>query len=170
MSSLILAVGLLAVAAACVLSGRLIQAALNQPRRDAQVLALLATFGPVVERVHVDPRALLTWHPIAQAARRSFPDAFAALDGDESHRFPFTSALLESAHARWTTDWLAWEMEHDADFRRRSAAIETQSANAEPGETRAALEQLEQENLEGYQRQYETYVKVSKALATLADH
>lgn len=169
MSTLTLAVGLIAVALGCALSGRLIQRALHERRRDAQVLGLLATFGPVVERAHTDPRVLLTWHPIALTARKRFPDAFAALDGDASHRFPFGSALLESAHATWTTDWLAWEVEHDAEFRRRAAALESQSASTDPRETRAGVEQLEREQLEGYQRQYESYVKVSKALAALAD-
>ena len=68
MSSLTLAVGLVAVAVVCGLSGRLIQGALRERRRDAQVLGLLATFGPVMERAHTEPRALLTWHPIALAA------------------------------------------------------------------------------------------------------
>jgi hypothetical protein len=169
MSSLILAVGLVAVAVACALSGRLVQGVLRERRRDAQVLGLLATFGPVMERARTEPRALLTWHPIALAARQSFPEAFASLDGDGAHRFPFGSALLESAHATWTTDWLTWEGEHDAEFRRRAATLEAKSGDTAPGEMRASLDVLEREQLERYQRQYETYVKVSKALAALAE-
>jgi hypothetical protein len=169
MSSLTLAVGLVAVAVACGLSGRLIQGALRERRRDAQVLGLLATFGPVMERAHTEPRTLLTWHPLAVAARQSFPEAFASLDGDGAHRFPFGSALLETAHATWTADWLTWEGEHDAEFRRRAAMLEAKSGDTDPRDIRAGHDLLEREQLERYQRQYETYVKVSKALAALAD-
>jgi hypothetical protein len=169
MSSLTLAVGLVTVAVACGLSGRLIHGALRERRRDAQVLGLLASFGPIMERAHTEPRALLTWHPIAVAARQSFPEAFASLDGDGAHRFPFGSALLETAHATWTADWLTWEGEHDAEFRRRAATLEAKSGDTDPGDIRAGHDLLEREKLERYQRQYETYVKVSKALAALAD-
>lgn len=169
MSTVTLAVGLVAIAIVGAASARLVVAALRQRRQDAQILSLLATFGPVVERAHTDPRALLTWHPIALAARRTFPDAFEALDGDATHRFPFGSALLESAHAQWTAEWLAWEGEHDTEYRRREALLEATASKPDADDIRPALERLEREKLERYQRQYETYVKVSKALAALAD-
>ena len=169
MSSLTIVVGLVAVVLACGLSGRRIHDVLRERRRDAQVLGLLATFGPVMERALTEPRVLLTWHPIALAARQSFPEAFASLDGDEAHRFPFGSALLETAHATWTADWLTWEGEHDAEFRRRAATLEAKSGDTDPSDIRAGHDLLEREQLERYQRQYETYVKVSKALAALAD-
>ena len=172
MLSITVAAGLVGVALACAVSGRLLAGVLRERRRDAQVLGILATFGPIVERAPTDPRALLAWYPIAVAARRSFPEAFAALDGDPPHRFPFGSAQLESAHATWTTDWLAWEGEHDAEYRRRGAALEADAANATGADaraTRSGLDVLEREKLAHYQRRYETYVKVSKALAALTD-
>jgi hypothetical protein len=169
MSSVTLAAGLVLIAVVGAVSARLNVAALRQRRQDAQMLSLLATFGPVVERAQTDPRALLTWQPMALAARQSFPEAFATLDGDATHRFPFGSALLESAHAQWTSEWLAWEGEHDTDYRRREALLEAKGAEPGAEDIRPALDLLEREKLERYQRQYETYVKVSKALAALAE-
>ncbi len=163
------AAGFVTVALVCAISGRIIAQVLRERRRDAQVLGLLATFGPVVERARTDPQTLLTWFPIAVAARRAFPDAFDTLDGDAAHPFPLSSAQLESAHATWTADWLAWEGAHDADYRRRGAVLETNAAGADLDATRSGLELLERERLETYQRRYETYVKVSKALAALTD-
>lgn len=164
------AAGFVTLALVCAISGRIIAQGLRERRRDAQVLELLATFGPVVERARTAPQTLLTWFPIAVTARRAFPDAFDTLDGDAAHRFPFSSAQLESAHATWTTEWLAWEGAHDADYRRRSEVMEATAATGADGDaTRSGLELLERERLETYQRRYETYVKVSKALAALTD-
>ncbi len=164
------AAGFVTVALVCAISGRIIAQVLRERRRDAQVLGLLATFGPIVELARTDPQTLLTWFPIAMTARRAFPDAFDTLDGDAARRFPFSSAQLESAHASWTAEWLAWEGEHDADYRRRSAVLEANAGTgADSDATRSDLELLERERLETYQRRYETYVKVSKALAALTD-
>ena len=164
------AAGFVTVALVCAISARIIAQVLRERRRDAQVLGLLATFGPIVERAHTDPQTLLTWFPIAVTARRAFPDAFDTLDGDAAHRFPFSSDQLESAHASWTAEWLAWEGQHDVDYRRRSAVLEANAATGAAGDAaRSGLELLERERLETYQRRYETYVKVSKALAALTD-
>ncbi|MDA1092683.1 MAG: hypothetical protein O3A25_05365 [Acidobacteria bacterium] len=167
MSGVLLAASLLALAVVGVVGTRLMVAALDGQRRDAQVLELLATFGPVVERARTDPRALLTWHPMALSARKTFPEAFEALDGDAAHQFPFGSDLLEAAHAQWTAEWLAWEVDHDTEYRRREALLEASAGEADAADIRPTRDLLEREKLGRYQRQYETYVKVSKALAAL---
>ena len=158
------------LAAICGGIGLLVVTLLRARRRDAQIFGLLATFGPVVERARSDPRVLLAWHPTAEAARRTFPDAFAAIDQNGTNRFPFGAAQLEAAHARWTTDWLAWERNHDAEYRQKSEAIEAEldrSSGAASQAALARLDTLEREKLERYQRRYEEYVQTSRALATL---
>ena len=95
---------LLAVAATIGIGAFLVGNALAARRREAQLLGLLATFGPARERARTDPRILLAWYPVALAARRALPQAFAVLDGDGQRRFPFGQAELEAAHARWSTD------------------------------------------------------------------
>ncbi len=140
-------------------------------RRDAQILGLLGTFGPVVERALTDPRVLLAWYPTAEAARRTFPEAFAALDQKGHDRFPFNANQVETVHAQWSADWLLWERSHDAEYRRKSLVISKeleQSGAAESQDALARLETLEQEKLERYQRRYEEYVRVSRALADVA--
>ena len=168
-SALTLAVAVLA--AVCGVIGLLVVTPLRAWRRDVQILELLATFGPVVERARSDPRVLLAWHPTAEAARRRFPEAFAAIEGSGSGRYPFGAAALEGALTRWTADWLDWERNHDADYRHKSEAIEVEidrSDGAASQRARARLEALEREKLERYQRRYEEYVRISRALAELA--
>ena len=162
---------LVAVAAATGFGAFLVASALRSRQRDTQILGLLATFGPAAERAYNDPRVLLAWYPVGGAARRAFPDAFAALEPDGEPRFPFSAADLEVAHARWTTDWLDWERRQDADHRAGREALEAElgqatDVNAPP--LRARLEALEREKLEQYQRRYEEYVRVSRALAQLS--
>ena len=139
-------------------------------REDAQFFWLISTFGPVLERMQSDPRVLLTWHPLAESIRQRFPEAFSLLDNGEYHHFPFSAAHVEQAHARWTAAWLTWEREHDAEFRQRGREVETKFAGdieTVAHRRRAELEHLERERLERYQRHYEDYVQVSKALAAL---
>ena len=160
----------LLLAAICGVVGVLVVAALRARRRDTQLLELLATFGPVAERARSDPRVLVAWYPTAEAARRLFPEAFAALDESVTDRFPFGATQLEAAHARWTAEWLEWERDHDAEYERKSEAIVAEidrSAGAASAPTRARLETLEREKLERYQRRYEEYVRTSRALAKL---
>ena len=163
---------LLAVAGFVGVGAVLVRNALAARRRDAQLLGLLATFGPACERARTDPRALLAWYPVALAARRAFPRAFAVLDGDRQRRFPFGPAELEAAHARWSTDWLDWERRQDAEHRARSEAVEAElerAADDTAAPLRARLEALEREKLEQYQRRYEEYVRVSRELKELAE-
>ena len=158
------------LAAICGGVGLLVVTLLRARRRDAQIFDLLATFGPVAERARSDPRVLLAWYPTAEAARRTFPEAFAAIDQNGTNRFPFGAAQLEAAHARWTTDWLEWERHHDAEYRQQTEAIEAEldrSTGAASQAARTRLETVEREKLERYQRRYEEYVQTSLALANL---
>ncbi len=165
-----LAIAVTVLAAICGGIGLLVVTLLRAWRRDVQIFKLLAMFGPVAERARIDPRVLLAWYPTAEAARRTFPDAFAAIDQSRTDRFPFGAAQLEAAHARWTTDWLEWERNHDAEYRQRSEAIEAELDHSTGAASQAAgarRETLERERLERYQRRYEEYVQTSRALGTL---
>jgi hypothetical protein len=115
-----------------------------------------------------DPRALLTWQPLAATARKLFPSEFAALDQASGRNFPFGVEQIEAAHARWSADWLAWERTHDADYKLKAAQIEA-DISAEGGSAlgRARLDAVEREKLDKYQRRYEEYARVSKALRVL---
>ena len=74
--------------------------------------------------------------------------------------------------ARWSTDWLDWERRQDAEHRARREAVEAELERA-TDETapplRTRLEALEREKLEQYQRRYEEYVHVSRALKELSE-
>lgn len=168
-SSLTLAVT--ALAAVCGVVGLLVFGILRASRRDAQILTLLATFGPVGERTRSDPRVLLDWYPIAALARLRFPEAFAEIDQDGIDQFPFGVTQLEAAHTRWTADWLAWERNHAAEYRQKAKAIEaelSQSTGTASHTARMRLDTLERDKLEQYQRRYEEYVRVSRALKELS--
>ena len=82
-----------------------------------RVTTLLAVFAPAVAAAQQDPRAILVWQPMAQAARNLYPDEFAALDRAAGAAFPFSKERIEAAHAQWTTDWLAWEHAHDIEYK-----------------------------------------------------
>ena len=165
-------IALAAVAAAIWLGAALVSRRLASRQRDARILGLLATFGPVAERAQADPRVLLAWYPLASAARQAFPVAFRALEPGGQPRFPFSTSDLEAAHARWSTDWLDWERRQDAEHRAGREAVEAELERA-TDETapplRARLEALEREKLEQYQRRYEEYVRVSRALKELSE-
>ncbi len=123
---------------------------------------------PAVAAVQNDPRQLLAWYPMAQASRKLHPDAFAALDAAFGGAFPFPKDRLEAAHARCTSDWLAWERSHDAEYSLKAAQVEDDIARAGGAATpllRTRLAALEQEKLERYQQRYEEYVKTVKAIA-----
>jgi hypothetical protein len=134
----------------------------------ARVLRLMALFSPGIGAVFADPRALLTWQPLAATARQLFPSEFAALDQASGRSFPFGVEQIEAAHARWSADWLAWERTHDADYKLKTAQIEA-DISAAGGSTldRARLDAVEKEKLDRYQRRYEEYARVSKALRVL---
>ena len=136
-----LTIAVTVLAAICGGVGLLVVTLLRARRRDAQIFDLLATFGPVAERAR-----------------------------SGTNRFPFGAAQLEAAHARWTTDWLEWERNHDAEYRQKSEAIEAEldrSTGVASQAARTRLETLERQKLARYQRRYEEYVQTSRALANL---
>lgn len=138
--------------------------------RQTALLDLLALFGPSVARVQAEPRELVPWSQVATSARVLFPEAFRELDGASGGRFPFSAELIESVHARWTTQWLAWERDHDLEYKRRRAELEAELEGALPARSsvlRARLAEVEQEKLLRYQERYEEYVRVGKAIGGL---
>jgi hypothetical protein len=135
---------------------------------DAQAAQLLQTFAPGVAAVQTDPRSLLTWQPLARAARQLFPNAFAALDRAAGSAFPFSREQIEAAHARWTAEWLAWEHSHDAEFKMKAAVAEHElTASGGSPVLRARLDAVEREKLESDQRRYEEYIRIAKAIQAL---
>jgi hypothetical protein len=140
--------------------------------RNAATLAIIQTFGPAQAAVQNDPKQLLAWHPVAEAARKLFPAAFDALDGATGARFPFSKEQVERAHARVSSEWLAWEKAHDEEYRIKGAAAEQEIAAA-AGEAaalaRARLDRIQHEKIERYQQRYEEYVRTAKALRALLE-
>ncbi len=132
-------------------------------------LSLAALFAPAIERAHDDPRVLLTWQPLAVTLRARFGREFAALDAASGSTFPFSRDVLTTAHSRWTADWLAWEKAHDATFKLKALVAQEELRDVSAsGTARAKLDAIEREKLELYQRRYEEYVRVAKALQALA--
>jgi hypothetical protein len=149
--------------------------AIEKQRRTAAIQHLLATFGQAASAAQQDPRALLVWYPLAQTSRRLFPDAFVELDRGAGGTFPFTKDQLRAAHAKCSSDWLAWERAHDAEFSLKAAEVQNEidragqsAAHASPL-LRTRLAAIEQQKLERYQQRYEEYIKTAKALAGFAD-
>jgi hypothetical protein len=139
--------------------------AAREDARRARTLSLVGLFGPAAAAVQDDPKALLVWLPLAATARRLFPEECASLDAAAGSSFPFSADVISAAHARWTADWLAWEGTHDATYKMK-IAVAQQEADSPAG--RARLDALEREKLDLYQRRYEEYVRVAKALQKLA--
>ena len=102
-----------------------------------------------------------------RTARALFPDEFAAIERAAGAAFPFSSEMVRQAHARWTTDWLAWERSHDVEFKRRAASAQPEAGAPVTAAIRAALDAIENEKLELYQRRYAEYVTVAKSLQAL---
>jgi hypothetical protein len=116
-----------------------------------------------------DPRAILEWQPLAAASRKLFPQEFAELDAAFGGMFPFNRDQIQNAHAQWTADWLAWEAAHDVEYKLKAATIEGELASGGASRLlRARLDAVEREKLDRYQRRYQEYVRVSKALQVLA--
>jgi len=157
------------VAWAAVVISREIGAAREADVRG-RTLQLLSAFAPGLGAVDGDPRALLVWQPLARTARQLFPDEFAALDRAAGATFPFNAERIETAHARWTADWLGWERAHDAEYKLKSEIVESDlAADGGTALARSKLEAVEREKLERYQRRYEEYVRVAKALKALIE-
>jgi len=168
LSAVIVSAAVLA-AAAIVARGRGAAPADRAAVPSATQLRILATFAPGIAAAAEDPRALLVWQPLASTARAMFPADFAAIDRAAGATFPFSREQIEAAHARWSTEWLSWEHAHDAEYKLKAAAAE-EELRASPGSAvlRARLDSVEREKLERYQRRYEEYTRVSKALKNLA--
>jgi hypothetical protein len=164
--------GAVLVAAALWWAAREVAGELRAARREAgraRTLALLELFAPALREAQTDPRALLVWQPFAQLARRLFPDECAALEQAAGAPFPFPPEQLQSAHAQWTAEWLAWERAHDAEYKLKAAGIEQELAAAGSSPLlRARLDTVEREKLDLYQRRYSEYVRVAKALQALS--
>ena len=162
-----------ALAISVVFSGVLIARAIQQARREATLRQLLATFTATVAEANDDPRRLPAWYLMAQAARRLFPETFRALDAATGGGgFPFSKEHLQAAHAKWTTEWLAWERAHDAEYALKMAMLEDEAARSGAAISplmRTRLAALEREKLERYQQRYEEYIRTSKALAAIME-
>jgi hypothetical protein len=160
------------VAAAVLWAGRELLAELRAVRDDAarvRALAVLQMFAAGIAATRSNPRELLTWQPLARAARKLLPAEFASLDAASGGTFPFTAEQLQAAHAQWTADWLAWERMHDGEYKLKAAVLEQElSASGGSVIVRAKLEAVEREKLDLYQRRYQEYVQVAKALQSLA--
>ena len=141
--------------------------------RDAEAqsraLAIVQLFAPAVEAVQADPRVLLVWQPLARAVRQLYPLESAAMDRASGGAFPFGRDLMAAAHARWTADWLSWERTHDTDYKLKEAILQQEAAaGGDTAVARARFDALEREKLAVYQRRYEEYTRVAKALQALA--
>jgi len=163
----------LTAAAVLVWAATQIASELKASRADAaraRAVALMQLFAPGVDASAHDPRALLVWHPLATIGRQICPDEFAALDRAAGGTFPFTKEQLQAAHAEWTADWLAWERAHDAEFKLKAAEAERDVEERGGGPVeRARLDSIEREKLALYQRRYEEYIRVGKALQALIE-
>jgi hypothetical protein len=165
------------VAAAILAAGLIIAwraaASIERMREDtinARRAQLLLVFAPALAAAADDPRSLIAWQPLAVMARKLLPVDFAELDAAAGTTFPFSKEQIHAAHARWSAEWLAWEAAHDAEYKLKAAALEEDiSASGGSALARARLDSVEREKLGRYQRRYEEYTRVSKALKGLAD-
>ncbi|MGB7220255.1 MAG: hypothetical protein WBD07_15760 [Vicinamibacterales bacterium] len=135
-----------------------------------RVVQILVSFAPALDAAARDPRAIIVWQPLARAARQLCVEEFAMLDRATGAAFPFSRDRIEAGHARWTADWLAWERVHDGEYKLKAAAIEAELATSGSSPLiRARLDAIEREKLDLYQRRYEEYIRVAKALQALIE-
>ena len=136
---------------------------------SGRAMAIVQLFAPALDAVRDDPRVLLVWQPLARAVRQLYPVESASIDRANGTAFPFGRDMMAAAHARWTSDWLTWEQNHDTDYKLKAAMLHAELAAAgESAVGRARFEALEREKLALYQRRYEEYTRVAKALQGLA--
>jgi hypothetical protein len=165
---LLLVAGVVAVALSIWRLGKL----MDQRRQDAAIQRFLATFAPAIAAAQQDPKQLVAWYPVAQASRKLFPDAFRKLDTAAGGTFPFSKEQIQAAHARCTSDWLAWERAHDAECSLKAAQVQDDIERASGQSTpllRTRLAAIEQQKLERYQQRYEEYIKTAKALTSFVE-
>jgi hypothetical protein len=164
-------VGALIVAGGLWLGAQQIAGEIRAWREDAargRTLAIAQTLAPGIAAAQADARALLVWQPVARTLRQAFPAECEALDRAAGGSFPFTADQIQGAHARWTAEWLAWERQHDAEYKRKTTECEEQvQASGGSPASRARLDAAEREKLDVYQRRYQEYVQVAKALQAL---
>ena len=134
---------------------------------------LLATFAPAVAAVQQDPRQMLVWYPLAQDEPEGcFPMRSEQIDRGRWRSISVHQGAVEAAHARWTSEWLAWERAHDAEYRVKAAEVQDE-IDRTPGQAspllRTRLAAIEQQKLERYQQRYEEYIKTAKALAAFSE-
>jgi hypothetical protein len=147
------------------------QQAASERRRD-RTLQLIQMFAAPAASPRSsfgdDPQTLLAWQPLVAVARKLFPEEFAELDRARGAPFPFGPEQVQAAHARWSADWLAWELAHNDAFKLKAARVEAEiAAHGSTAIARAELDAIEREKLDLYQRRYAEYVRVSKALQAL---
>lgn len=162
----------LVLAAAVLAASWFIARAIARSGTDRLTLQLVAIFAPAIDAVRDNPRALLAWYPVALTARGLFPEAFRRIDAARRATFPFTADEVQSAHARCTAEWLAWERTHDAEYKLKATALEEEIARGPEAGTsvgRARIDAVEREKLERYQQRYEDYIRTAKALQALLD-
>jgi hypothetical protein len=161
----------LIVAAAIVWAALRVSQSMGESRAAAtsdRALRLLETFAPALAAADRDVRTILVWQPLASAARRMFADEFAMLDRAADAEFPFSPKQFEVAHARWTSEWLVWEHTHDVEYKLKTAVAEQEiTASGASPIARARFDAIEREKLELYQRRYEEYIRIAKALQAL---
>lgn len=173
LSATLLGVGLVLAAAGSVIAGRRIASAVDRARQETTVRHLQGLFAPARAAARDDPAGILAWQGTLETSRHLFPEAHRRLDAAApGGQFPFSRDLLSEAHTRWTTEWLAWERAHDAEYALKAEALQaelqrTGEATTRLGRTRVAA--LEEEKLTGYQERYEQYIRTARALQTLVD-
>jgi hypothetical protein len=159
------------VALAAFVAARSLRREIEQTRAEvkaSRVVTIVGFFAPAIVSARTDPSALLTWQPLARLVRQVCPDDFAFLDRAAGSAFPFSNETLQAAHAQWTADWLAWELAHDAEYKLKAAEVEHElAASGGAPFVRAKLDAVEREKLDRYQRRYQEYVQVAKALQAL---
>ena len=97
-AAIVLAAAILWAARALVAELRAARTAVTHTR----ALAVRQTFSAGIAAAHSDPRALITWVPLARAARQLLPAEFALLDAAAGGSFPFSAERIQAAHAQWT--------------------------------------------------------------------
>jgi hypothetical protein len=165
-----LAIGVLQIGVAIALLWVLVTREVQRLRAEAAIQSMIQTFGAARAAAQQDAKQLLAWHPLAEASRKLFPAAFVALDAVTGARFPFSKELVERAHARVSSEWLAWEKAHDEEYRIKAAAAEQDLAGVTGDAAalaRARLDRIQHEKIERYQQRYEEYVRTAKALQAL---
>ena len=141
----------------------------QQRQHEDQLTAQLITAIPP-NLATSDPRVILGWAHSFKIIRHLFPKEIQRVEDISGQSFPVSNAIVEQVHARWTAEWLAWELKHDADYREKAALLQsdvTVTDQETASKLRARSSRLEDEKLQSYQQRYEEYVSVGKALTDL---